>query len=153
MQGKATATVSDSPKALISASEVLTKLISGCHAQFNRKRGATEIVEFVSVDLERKCEFPRFGQDLTRLIQFEGAVFAEDIYKRQRKIRCVSLPPFLNGRKHRVADEISVALRIIFIFGCDGVRTEERDGKVERTFIFECNQRFQQAQLVAVCKP
>src|SRR5271157_3801273 len=62
-------------------------------------------------------------------------------------IRRVSLPPLLNSRKHRVANEISVALRIIFVFGRDGVRTEERDGKVERTFIFKRNQGFEQAQL------
>src|SRR5271157_1865733 len=61
-------------------------------------------------------------------------------------IRRVSLPPSMNGRKHRLANEISVALRVVFIFGCDGMRTEKGHGEVKRTFIFECNQRFEQSQ-------
>lgn len=58
----------------------------------------------------------------------------------------MSPPPFFEHRQHRLADEIGVALRVVFVFGRDGVRAEERDGKIERTLIVEREQGFEQAQ-------
>ena len=124
----------------------LHKMICGRCAQFHRQRGAADVAELVGVDLEREPQRPGFGQDLARLLQVKGLVFAEDIHKGQRPARRVRLPPFLEHGQHRLANEIRVALRIIFVLGRDGVRTEEGNGKVERTLVVEGEQGFEQAQ-------
>ena len=56
-------------------------------------------------------------------------------------------PPFFEHRQHRVADEIGVALRIVFVFGRDGVRAEEGDGEIERGLVVEGEQGFEETQL------
>ncbi len=59
----------------------------------------------------------------------------------------MSPPPFFEHWKHRIANEIGVALRIVFVFGRDGVRAEEGDGKIERGLVVEGEQSFEEAQL------
>ena len=65
-------------------------MICGCGSQFGSERCTAEIVEFVSVDLERESQRPSFGQDLTRLFQGKCARLAENIYKGQSPPRSVS---------------------------------------------------------------
>ena len=60
-------------------------MICGGRAQLYCKRRATEIVEFVSVDLERESQRTGLGQDLTRLFKVKGFVLAEDIHKWKRQ--------------------------------------------------------------------
>ena len=59
----------------------------------------------------------------------------------------MSLPPFFEHGQHRVADEIGVALRVVFIFGRDGVRAEEGDGEIERGLVVEGEQGFEETKL------
>ena len=68
-------------------------MIGGSGAQFHGQRYTAEVVEFVSVDLERESQRGSFVQDLTRLPEREGARFAEDIHKGWSPPRGVSLPP------------------------------------------------------------
>ena len=56
------------------------------------------------------------------------------------------LPPFFEHGQHRVANEVGVALGVVFVLGSDGVRAEEGDGKIERGFVVEGQQGFEQAQ-------
>ena len=91
----------------------LDEMICGGRAQLYCKRRAADVAEFVSVDLERESQRPRFGQDLARLLKVKGFVLAEDIHKWQREARRVSLPPFFEHWQHCLANEIGVALRVI----------------------------------------
>ena len=61
-------------------------------------------------------------------------------------IRRVSLPPRMNRREHRIANMVGVALRVILIFGCNGMCAEEGDGNINAGFVFESQQGFQQTQ-------
>ena len=121
-------------------------MVGGGGAQLHCERRAAEVVELVSVDLERESESPRAGQDLTRLVEVERPGLAEDVHERKRQARRVGFPPLLEQGEHCVADNVGVALRVVLVFGRDGVRAEEGDGQVERAFVFEREQGFEQAQ-------
>ena len=56
------------------------------------------------------------------------------------------LPPFFEHREHRLAHEVSVALRVIFIFGRDGVRAEEGGRDVDWGFIVNGEQGFEKTK-------
>jgi hypothetical protein len=121
-------------------------MIGGRGSQLHRQRGAAEVVELVRVDLDRESQRHSLGQDLTRLLEGEGFVLAEDIHKGHRSARGVGIPPLTEHRQHCLAHEVSVALRVILVFGRDGVRAEEGEGKVKRRFVVERKQGFEQAQ-------
>src|SRR5260221_324075 len=59
----------------------------------------------------------------------------------------MSPPPIFEHRQHRITDKIGVALRVIFIFGRDGVRAEKRDGEIEWELVVEGEQGFEETQL------
>src|ERR1041384_6319927 len=98
------------------------------------------------MDLERKSQRASFGKNLTRLFEVEGSVFTKDIHKWQRQARRMSPPPFLEDRQHGFANEIRVALRIVFVFRRDRMGAEKRDHDIEQAFIVEGKQGFKQAQ-------
>ena len=87
--------------------------------------GAAQVIKLISVDLERKAHLVGGAQDGAGLLDGEGACLAEDIHKWQWQSRGVSPPPLFEHREHRLADEVGVGLRVVFIFGRDGMRTEE----------------------------
>ena len=67
--------------------------------------------------------------------------------KGRRQVGRVGLPPLLKDGQHGLADQVGVALRVVLEFGGDGMRAEEGDGQVERTFVVQRQQGFEQAQL------
>ena len=60
--------------------------------------------------------------------------------------RRMSLPPLFEHWHHCLANEVGVALGIIFEFGRDGVRAKKGEGQVERGFIVEHEQGFEQTK-------
>ena len=58
----------------------------------------------------------------------------------------MSLPPAMDRGEHRIANMVGIALRIILIFGCDGMCAQESDGNIDAGFVFESQQGFQQTQ-------
>src|SRR5687768_15167226 len=100
-------------------------MICGRRAQLHCQRGAAKIVKLIRVDLERESQRSRNSQDLARLLQVKGFVLTEDIYKWQRQARRVSIPPLAEHRQHRFANEIGIALRVVFKFRSDGMRAKK----------------------------
>src|SRR5687767_5153831 len=99
------------------------------------------------MDLERETQRAGFRQDLARLRKVKGFILTKDIHKWQRRSRGMSFPPLFEHWDHCLTNKIGVALRVIFVFGRDGMRTEEGNGKVEWSFIIKGKQSFEQTQL------
>ena len=59
----------------------------------------------------------------------------------------MGIPPVVNGRQHLGAQVGGVTIRVVFVFGRDGMRTEEGGGNIERTFGIQEQQSLQHAQL------
>ena len=110
--------------------------------------GASQVVKFVGVDLEREAQAFGCLQDLARLSQIEGFVLAEDIHKgRVPAFGSVGLPPLLQYGQHGTGHQVGIALRVILVFGGDGMRAQEGDGEFNGTFVVQCQQCFEQTQL------
>ena len=81
------------------------------------------------------------------MLEGERLVLTEYIHEGQGQPRRVGLPPLLHRWQHRLTHQVGVALRVIFEFRRDRVRSQECDRQVHRRLIVERKQRLQQAQL------
>ncbi len=130
----------------MSASEVFTKWSAEAAPNSTASDAPPRLSNSSAWILSGNPRVPRAGQDLTRLFEVEGLVLAENIHKRQGMVRSVSPPPIPEHGEHGGDDLVHIALRVVFIFGGNGVRAEEGDGEVERAFVVEREQGFEQAQ-------
>ena len=135
MQGSETATVSERPRAAISAEDVFTRWSAEAASKFDSQRSAAQVVKFVGVDFERETKHLRPCEYLPRLRQGECLVLAEDIHEGQGSGSQGGLcrPPGLHGGQHLPAEQVGVTLRIIPVLGGDGMCAQEGGHQLERT--------------------
>ncbi len=122
-------------------------MIGRGRAQLHRQAGSAQVLKFIRVDLERKAERLRAGQDAAALDEAERAILAEYVHKGQRAHAAMLAPPGLERRQHLSADQRGVGIRVVFKFGRDGMRSQEGRRDLQRPLIIQAQQRFELDQL------